>query len=77
MPIYEYRCQECGVRFDARRSMKDADAPIVCPACGASKARREVSLFFAAGGSGSLKGMGGESSCATCSSSSCAACRGH
>ncbi len=79
MPIYEYRCQECGARFDARRAMKDADAPIVCPVCGAAKTKRGLSLFFAnSSGSGSLKGAGGGGGgCASCSSSSCASCGGH
>ena len=27
MAIYEYRCEDCGMKFEARRAMKDADAP--------------------------------------------------
>ncbi len=79
MAIYEYSCQECGKQFQARRPMKDADAPIDCPACGAHQAKRSLSLFFAASsGNGALKGAGGGgSSCASCSSSSCATCGGH
>lgn len=78
MAIYEYSCQECGKQFQARRSMKDADAPIECPVCGAHHTKRSLSLFFASGsGSGALKGAGGGSSCASCSSSSCATCGGH
>ena len=78
MPIYEYSCPECGEHFDARRAMKDADAPIACPACGADHAKRGLSLFYAASsGSGALKGAGGGGSCASCSSSSCASCSGH
>jgi putative FmdB family regulatory protein len=77
MPIYEYSCPECGNKFDARRAMKDADAPIVCPACGAENARRGLSLFYAAGSNGALKGAGGSSSCASCTSSSCSSCSGH
>lgn len=77
MPIYEYSCQECGKQFQARRPMKDADAPIDCPVCGAHHTKRNLSLFFASGGSGALKGAGGASSCASCSSSSCATCGGH
>ncbi|HOT91236.1 MAG TPA: zinc ribbon domain-containing protein [Anaerolineae bacterium] len=77
MPIYEYSCQECGARFDARRAMKDADAPITCPVCGAEKTKRGLSLFFANSGSSPLKGAGGGGGCASCSSSSCASCGGH
>ncbi len=76
MPIYEYSCPKCGKRFDARRAMKDADAPITCPVCGAENAKRGLSLFYAAGSNGALKGAGGSSSCASCTSSSCASCGG-
>ena len=32
MPIYEYRCQQCGHQFDALQKM--SDVPLVeCPAC--------------------------------------------
>ncbi len=32
MPLYEYRCSECGVRFERRQ--KFSDEPIsVCPEC--------------------------------------------
>ncbi len=78
MAIYEYNCQNCGNQFQARRPMKDADAPIDCPSCGRGEAKRELSLFFAASnGGGALKGAGGGSSCSSCSSSSCASCSGH
>ena len=30
MPVYEYVCKNCGHKFDALRSMKEADAPIHC-----------------------------------------------
>lgn len=32
MPIYEYACNECGHRFDARQSWSD-DPLTVCPEC--------------------------------------------
>jgi putative FmdB family regulatory protein len=31
MPVYEYRCRTCDTRFEARRPMSDAAAPINCP----------------------------------------------
>lgn len=72
MPIYEYRCNNCGTSFDARRSMAEADAPIACPNCGSMDARRLISLFAAIGSQGVIAGAG--SSCSGCSSSSCAGC---
>ncbi|MCJ7625696.1 MAG: zinc ribbon domain-containing protein [Anaerolineaceae bacterium] len=40
MPIYTYRCEECGVQFE--RSQKFSDAPLTrCPECN-KKALRKV-----------------------------------
>jgi putative FmdB family regulatory protein len=33
MPIYEYQCEECGVRFERMQSMS-APSVAVCPECG-------------------------------------------
>jgi len=33
MPLYEYQCQECGVRFERRQSFSE-DPVKVCPDCG-------------------------------------------
>lgn len=33
MPIYEYQCEECGVRFERMQSMSSPVVP-VCPECG-------------------------------------------
>lgn len=32
MPVYEYACDECGYRFDAKQSWSD-DPLTVCPEC--------------------------------------------
>ncbi len=32
MPLYEFRCDTCGV-FDAWRTMAESDQPAVCPTC--------------------------------------------
>jgi putative FmdB family regulatory protein len=79
MAIYEYDCQDCGTEFQARRPMKDADAPIACPECGGERSKRGLSTFFAStsGSGGSSASLGGSSGCGTCSSSSCATCGGH
>ncbi|MBN1287403.1 MAG: zinc ribbon domain-containing protein [Anaerolineae bacterium] len=35
MPLYEYRCEDCGVRFERRQ--KFSDEPVtLCPECGGS-----------------------------------------
>ena len=42
MPLYDYRCDACGHKFDELQ--KVSDEPIrLCPSCGEEKARRVVS----------------------------------
>jgi putative FmdB family regulatory protein len=31
VPTYEYRCRECDVVFELRRTMSEANAPAACP----------------------------------------------
>jgi putative FmdB family regulatory protein len=53
MPVYEYRCQICDTRFEARRPMSDAAAPINCPD-GHVETTRLLSVFASVGhGAGS------------------------
>jgi putative FmdB family regulatory protein len=73
MPLYEYVCSDCETRFDALRSIADADTPIACPACGSKRTGRAISLFCAIGSEGVVAGSG--SSCGSCTpSASCATC---
>jgi len=53
MPIYEYRCEDCGNKFE-KLVRRIADAPdIECPSCGRKHLKQEHSTFAAhvAGGS--------------------------
>ncbi len=50
MPIYEYRCRECGERFEDFRSIHASDDEAACPRCGATKAQRLLSTFSSPGG---------------------------
>jgi len=75
MPIYEYICLDCKERFEALRSMKDADTPISCTSCASEHTSRLLSLFVAT--SGGRVVAGAASGCASCSSSSCATCNVH
>jgi putative FmdB family regulatory protein len=76
MPIYEYQCGDCGVKFDALRSMSQADAPIACEGCSGNNTKRKVSAAFAhsSGGNGSRIVAGGGSGCGSCSARSCSTC---
>lgn len=47
MPIYEYQCKECQRRFELLRAYGQKDAEAACPACGATRATRQLSVFAA------------------------------
>ena len=44
MPIYEYECSECTLRFDKRKNFKDVALAVSCPKCGGLGDRR-LSVF--------------------------------
>ena len=50
MPIYEYRCTDCGDDFERLiRSMFSVET-ITCPSCGSDHVKKAVSLFGTASG---------------------------
>lgn len=62
MPIYEYRCSECGQEFEKwLRSMSTQDN-VCCPSCGSQRVNKAVSIFGRGGAS--LGGTVSDSSCA-------------
>jgi putative FmdB family regulatory protein len=58
MPIYEYRCADCAVSFEAlvRSAHDDAE----CPHCHGHKLSREMSTFAARSGNGDAIAAAGE-----------------
>ena len=48
MPMYEYKCRDCGHTSEALRPMRDADAVMACDECGSRKTKRIHSVFSAA-----------------------------
>jgi putative FmdB family regulatory protein len=56
MPMYEYRCRQCGEDYEELRRMQDADRDLKCPFCGAEQIERLLSAF-ATGGCGSTGGF--------------------
>lgn len=45
MPIYEYKCDDCGTKFEklVRRASEAAD--VGCPSCGQNHVQQEFSTF--------------------------------
>ncbi len=58
MPIYEYRCDDCGRSFEALVSATRPESE--CPDCRGTKLVRELSVFASSrGGSGPAANGGG------------------
>jgi len=76
MPIYEYACPACGLRFERLRPMSRADEVALCPE-GHEGARRVPSLFasFSRESNGAATAIAGTGpSCSGCTSGSCSSC---
>lgn len=66
MPIYEYKCQKCGHRFEVLQRIGGDGSTLKCPSCDAPKPEKMISAF-ASNAAGSLgapvsSGRGGCSS---------------
>ena len=75
MPMYEYKCQECGLVFEARQ--KFSDAPLSeCRECGGSVEKLISQAAFSLKGGGWYdQGYGKKSSCGSADKSpACAGC---
>ncbi|MBN2372025.1 MAG: zinc ribbon domain-containing protein [Vicinamibacteria bacterium] len=65
MPLYEYRCQECGATTEALVTIAKRD-DAVCSKCGSRKLERKLSTF-AVRGSSAGNDIGGSCPTGTCS----------
>ena len=45
MPLYEYRCQQCGEEFERFVRSFLAAGEVTCPACGSRQVERLISVF--------------------------------
>ena len=75
MPIYEYVCPECKLKFEQMRPLSQADEDSPCPQCH-KPAKRVFSRFasFSRGDDGSTTPLSGGSPCSTCGSTDCSTC---
>ena len=45
MPIYEYRCKQCGQKFEIRQSVGEDGSGLSCPECESGNPERLISIF--------------------------------
>ena len=46
MPLYDFRCEDCGTVFEVRATIKDKETGLnpVCPACHGSRVRQLIAV---------------------------------
>jgi putative FmdB family regulatory protein len=66
MPLYEYRCNECGEEFEKMLRFSEADRLPACPKCASQQTQKRLSKVVSFGapvssstGSGSCGSRGG------------------
>jgi putative FmdB family regulatory protein len=47
MPIYEYKCDACGNKFEKLVRRSEESAGLACPSCGGTHLSQEFSTFAA------------------------------
>jgi len=57
MPLYEYRCSDCGHRFEILQRMGEGADGLTCPECAAPEVEKQLSTF-ASSSSGSTASTG-------------------
>jgi putative FmdB family regulatory protein len=74
MPLYEYRCADCGATFEKLTRRETADS-VNCPTCGSARSRRLISVFasFSATADGGVAPVAGGG----CGCGGHCACGGH
>ena len=65
MPIYEYTCQSCKVKFEQLQRTMNSDSKAKCPECGSIKTARAMSVFAVAADTAS-KSSAAPSTCGRC-----------
>ena len=73
MPIFEYKCQDCGAQFEELVAGRDDCPP--CPECGSAKTGKLMSACCVRAG-GALPDVDGPVGPSTTSSGGCSGCSG-
>jgi len=75
MPIYEFRCEKCGRRFERLCPMGESGLNLECPVCGHPAPRRVMSGFAAGAGANGENGSGTSAGgCSGCAGGNCSTC---
>lgn len=72
MPLFEYRCKECGAEFE--KLVMNKSEKIVCEKCGSESLEKLFSVFGFSSGGKFESSLSSSSSCSSCSLTSCDSC---
>lgn len=61
MPIFEYRCDDCGTKFE--KLVRRTGEEVVCPSCGEQHLKQQLSTFAAHAHGGSKQDSPAMPSC--------------
>ncbi len=68
MPAFDYRCDDCGSVYEVFHKVREKTEDVVCPSCGSTHARKQMSApAVSMGGSSPV-----QSSCETGGNCGCA-----
>jgi putative FmdB family regulatory protein len=59
MPLYEYRCDSCGHRFEVLQRLGEDGEGLLCPHCEAPRPSRQLSTFATSAGGSSTAAVAG------------------
>lgn len=65
MPLYEYRCRDCGHRFEILQRLGEGAEGLACPGCGAEALAKQYSTFASATGGGNAQSQQSQSAAST------------
>jgi putative FmdB family regulatory protein len=68
MPIYEFKCKNCGNTFEYLCMRSDDENHVKCPSCGKEKSEKLLSTFSSVSSSSS-QGLGSIAGASSCSPS--------
>lgn len=63
MPLYEYRCSECGHRFEVLQRLGAGADDLTCPECGAPAPSKQFSTFSSSAPAGAVAPSPGGGAC--------------
>ncbi len=67
MPVFDFKCKDCGEKFEKLIFKEEEIKNITCPKCGSKNIEKLLSGFR-------IGGTENSSSCSVCSSGSCSSC---